>query len=370
MKNICFIVNDFNFFYSHRYDLAKSLIEKYNYSVSVICSIGNASLEDIKICEENAIKVIHLRQRSEGGAVLKYLINLHRVLKHNQFEQLIFVTLELSFLGAILGILNRKHKRIFIISGIGHHYFLKTMKQRLLRKLEKIVFRISAARKSGNYFVFQNNDDLELFYNKGILKNYSHAVIFGNGIDTSKFSFSKRTGDEVTFCYSGRASKPKRIDTLIEAFKLLQEEFPSKKIFLKMFLLSGKNENDFDFLKDKNISVCYDLNQTNLITELHRCKVFVMPSEREGLPKAALEAASTGMPIIAANTTGTKETVQNNISGWIFEYANIKSLMNCMMHAIENSSKLEEIGKRSRNLVTEKFELNKIAAEYHNLLKS
>jgi len=370
MKNICFIVNDFNFFYSHRFDLAKILVKKYNYSVSVISSISNASLEDIKICEENAIQVINLRQRSKDLGILKYLISLHKVLKHNHFEQLIFVTLELSFFGAVLGMLHRKHKRIFIISGIGHHYFLRTMKQRLLRKLEKIVFRISSSKKLDNTFVFQNNDDYELFNNSGILDNYSHTVIFGNGIDINKFSYSKRTGDEVTFCYSGRASKPKGTDTLIEAFKLLREEFPSKKIFLKMFILSEKNEDYFNFPQDKNISIFYDLKQANLITELHRCNVFVMPSEREGLPKAALEAASTGMPIIAANTTGTKETVQNKISGWTFEYANIESLKNCMMHAVNNYEKLEEIGKHSRNLVTKKFELNKIAAEYNNLLRS
>ena len=370
MKNICFIVNDFNFFYSHRYDLAKILAEKYNYSVSVICSVSNASPEDIKVCEENAIQVIHLRHRSEDRGILKYLINLHRALKYNQFEQLIFVTLELSFLGAIFGMLHRKHRRIFIISGLGHHYFIKTMKQRLLRKLEKIVFKISASRKSDNYFIFQNKDDLEIFNNKGILKNYCHAVIPGNGIDINKFSYSERTGDDITFCYSGRISKTKGIDTLIEAFKLLQEKCPSKKIFLRMFILSSKNENHFNLPKDKNISVFYNLNQTNLITELHKCNVFIMPSEREGLPKAALEAASTGMPIIAANTTGTKETVQNEISGWTFEYANIESLRDCMMYAVERSSRLEEIGKHSRNLVTKKFELNKIAAEYNNVLRT
>jgi len=368
MKNICFIVNDFNFFYSHRYDLAKTLLVKYNYSVSVICSLSNASLEDVKFCEENAIQIIHLRHRSEDRGILKYLINLHRILKDNQFEQLIFVTLELSLLGAIFGIFHRENRRIFIISGLGHDYFIKTMKQRLLRKLEKIVFRISASKKANNYFVFQNKDDLEIFNNIGILKNYCHTVIFGNGIDIKKFNYSKRTSDEVTFCYSGRISKAKGIDTLIEAFKLLQERCPSKKIFLKMFILSNKNENDFNFLQDKNISIFYNLNQTNLIAELHKCNVFVMPSEREGLPKAALEAASTGMPIIAANTTGTKETVENKVNGWTFEYANAESLKDCMMNAVENSTRLEEIGKYSRNLVIEKFELNKIAAEYNNVL--
>jgi len=375
MKNICFIVNDFNFFYSHRYDLAKTLIEKYNYSVSVICSIGNASLEDIKICEENAIKVIHLRQRSEGGGVLKYLINLHRVLKHNQFEQLIFVTLELSFLGAILGILNRKHKRIFIISGIGHHYFLKTMKQRLLRKLEKIVFRISAARKSGNYFVFQNNDDLKLFTDRGFTNKKFSIVIPGNGINTNQFPFFSRDYlQQPIFLFASKLLISKGVEEYLEAARQL-----IKKDINAKFLIAGKydlNESDpispssyAALQNDCQVTYLGELSYEQMSVAFNNSTIFVLPSYGEGLPKVLLEAAATGLPLITTNVSGCKDCIENGKNGKLIKPKDLNELKDAMeSFVLTDANTMLKYSKKSSFIVNDKFSLDVIAKKYIALI--
>ena len=368
MKNICFIVNDFNFFYTHRFDLAKTLIKEYGFSVSVICSVSNARSHELSKCSNNSIQIIHLPQRTENFSSIQYLWNLNKKLNLLNFDQLIFVTLELSLFGAIIGSFKKTPRMIFIISGLGHQFFIKNIKQIFLRKLEKHIFRFASLKNFNNSFIFQNADDQLLFNNLDILKNYSHYVIPGNGIDINKYSYVERNTDRLIFCYAGRASKPKGTELLIEAFSLLREIHREIELSLRLFIISHSNKDSFDLDESSGVQVFFNLDQEELVRELHDCHIFVMPSEREGLPKAVLEAASTGMPIIASNTVGTKDTVVNNLSGWIFEYPIVASLLNSMIKSIESLTSFHKVGINSRNLVIERFELHKITKKYAELL--
>jgi len=368
MKNVCFIVNDFNFFYTHRFDLAKKLIKKHEFSVSVICSTSNANSNEIFDCSENLINIIHLPQRTESKGLLNYLRCLNKLISKLNFDQLIFVTLELSFIAAIIGCFKKTPRMIFIISGLGHQFFLNNIKQLFLRKLEKFVFKGSIKKNSHNCFIFQNKDDQRVFKDLGILEGYANYVIAGNGIDIHKYYYVKRELEKIVFCYAGRASKAKGTHLLLEAFKLLKAEQHTKEILLKLFILPSYKREEIYLKESEDILITYDLNQKDLIKALHESNIFVMPSEREGLPKAALEAASTGMPVIASNRVGSKDILIEGLTGWIYEHPAIESLFNCMQSAIKDYKNLNEMGINSRNLVIEKFSLNRIAEQYSQLL--
>jgi glycosyltransferase involved in cell wall biosynthesis/GNAT superfamily N-acetyltransferase len=43
--------------------------------------------------------------------------------------------------------------------------------------------------------------------------------------------------------------------------------------------------------------------------------IFVLPSHREGFPRAAMEAAASGLPIVASDVRGCREVVENEVSG-------------------------------------------------------
>jgi glycosyltransferase involved in cell wall biosynthesis len=43
--------------------------------------------------------------------------------------------------------------------------------------------------------------------------------------------------------------------------------------------------------------------------------VFVLPSHREGFPRAAMEAAATGLPIVATDVRGCRQVVDDGVTG-------------------------------------------------------
>lgn len=373
MKNISFVISDFGFFYSHRFDLAKTLVRNYGYTINIVTSLTKASRSNIKECNDAKIQLTHFPNRLETEGFFKYLRSFFLLIKSLRTDQIIFVTLEMSFLGSFIGTFIKGYRSIFLISGLGHHFCSQNLKIKLLRIIQGIVFRAFERFNGNGCFIFQNKDDLLLFKNKIKLIGSENFIIKGNGIDAKKYFFRSRDFDDVCFCYAGRPTLSKGIHHLISSFSLLKACNPDLRISLKLMLLS-KESDDFvdvqELINEDNsnyVDILYDLDQKELLKELHKCQIFVIPSKREGIPKAALEAASTGLPIIAANTPGTKEVVEQGVNGWLLENITQECLKKTMEESLIDKKLLYDMSNNSRKHIIKYFELSLIAREYHSI---
>lgn len=72
--------------------------------------------------------------------------------------------------------------------------------------------------------------------------------------------------------------------------------------------------------------------------------LFVLPSRKEGLSYTLLEAAATGIPIVATKVGGTPEIIKDNINGYLAEPSNSEDLAQKINHALVNplDSKLSD----------------------------
>ena len=58
--------------------------------------------------------------------------------------------------------------------------------------------------------------------------------------------------------------------------------------------------------------------------------VFVLPSYNEGMALAVLEAMAAGLPVVVTRTGGTIELVEDGINGFIFDWADVEILAQCL----------------------------------------
>jgi len=74
---------------------------------------------------------------------------------------------------------------------------------------------------------------------------------------------------------------------------------------------------------------------------------FVMPSHREGLPMAGLEAQACGIPVLASNVEGLNEIIQDMETGILFEKGNVQEIAEKIDFLIEHEDLKRKIIKNS-----------------------
>lgn len=93
--------------------------------------------------------------------------------------------------------------------------------------------------------------------------------------------------------------------------------------------------------------------------------VVVLPSYREGMPRAILESMAMGKPIITTDVAGCNETVINGKNGYIIPKQDVDSLIKAMidMSSLAHEVRLQ-MGKESRAIALVRFEVQQIIANY------
>ena len=77
---------------------------------------------------------------------------------------------------------------------------------------------------------------------------------------------------------------------------------------------------------------------------------------REGVPRALLEAAAMGKPLIVADSVGTREPVIDGTNGYIVPPADPEALAKAMIKFITLPTKEKtRMGQESRKIAVERF---------------
>jgi glycosyltransferase involved in cell wall biosynthesis len=97
--------------------------------------------------------------------------------------------------------------------------------------------------------------------------------------------------------------------------------------------------------------------------------------EPEAFGRVSVEAQSMGKPIIATNIGGSKETIINNKSGFLYKFDDPRELAKSLNTVIQLSQdELKAMGNEGRKNITKKFDVETMCDtnlnEYKKLLKS
>ena len=157
---------------------------------------------------------------------------------------------------------------------------------------------------------------------------FSSGKLFtlSNFIDIEKCKKNNHDKEEY-YCYVGRLSPEKGIETLINAANKLS--FRLKVIgdgFLKDRLVSYAKSN-IEFLGHKN----WD----EIKSVVGNAKFTVLPSEcNENNPLSVIESLCLGTPVLGARIGGIPELIEEDVNGMTFESKNVDDLVDkieCMM---------------------------------------
>ena len=91
--------------------------------------------------------------------------------------------------------------------------------------------------------------------------------------------------------------------------------------------------------------------------------VFVFPSVKEGLGIALLEALAAARPCVASKVGGIGDIIKDGYSGLLVEPSDPKAIAGAALRLLADASLRDEMGRRGRALVGERFTLDRMADE-------
>jgi len=107
--------------------------------------------------------------------------------------------------------------------------------------------------------------------------------------------------------------------------------------------------------------------QSPIIRFLSAADIFVMPSVREGLCYAVLEASFMGLPVIASSVGGLRYSVLAGETGILIPQKDPDALVQAMLDLIHNPSVVRDMGKKGRERVLKSFTVEQMVHNVESL---
>ena len=93
--------------------------------------------------------------------------------------------------------------------------------------------------------------------------------------------------------------------------------------------------------------------------------VFVLPSRREGLPVALMEAMACGLPCVASRLPGSTDVlIDDNISGLLVPPEDVTAFSNAIATLLTSPARAAAMGDAAREFVLDRFASEKIATRW------
>ncbi len=152
-----------------------------------------------------------------------------------------------------------------------------------------------------------------------------------------------RDNNSIKFVFCGRIHPIKGIDTLLKAFTTVKKSIPDAQLYLLGKYNEGKENieyynllNDYIIINHLEDAVHFEGLQANPHIWVRHANCFVLPSRREGLPNALIEAMYIGTPVVAATCIPViNRMVDEGQNGYVVPVDDDETMAEAMLKAID-----------------------------------
>lgn len=258
------------------------------------------------------------------------------------------------------------------MAGVPHvvntvHGLFATEDDRWLRRSLVYAVEVLAARFSHAELI-QNPEDLALLSRLPFYPR-RRARLLGNGVDLERFDcrhFANGVRDElrrqldiedgqVAVGMVGRLVAEKGYPEFFAAARQLGPEYV-------VFAVGPSDPEKADalppdLLADAVASGVRLLGMRTDVESLYAClDVFVLPSHREGFPRAAMEAAAMSLPVVATDIRGCRQVVEHGVNGLLVPLGDVAALTDAIRTIGSDMALAQQMGKAGRHKAEAEFD--------------
>ena len=368
---------------SLRYLLLNQLerIRDEGYDVVGISAAG----PDVATVEAHGIPhfAVPMTRRFTPLADLRALWALTRLMRRERFDVVHTHTPKAGLLGQLAARLSGVPVVVNTLHGFYFHEGTKPLPRRFYIWMERIAARCS------DTILSQNKEDIATAIDEGIAPPELLKWL-GNGIDIARFDRRRLSDDRLEALsksvgidragpvvgFVGRLVEEKGILDLLQAAKSVASAIPKVQ-----FLIVGPYDEEKpdalrpDVAERYGVSDrCRFLGMRQDMPELYALMdVLVLPSYREGFPRAPMEASAMGVPAVVTDIRGCREAVDPGVNGLLFPVGNADALARSLIELLSDDERRSRMGAAGRAMAEERFDEQKVFErvlnEYQRLLQ-
>jgi glycosyltransferase involved in cell wall biosynthesis len=331
------------------------MLEADGHEVIAICANGPMvkDLRDLGV----KVEIVNIHREMSPVADAKALVEVTRLLRRHKFDVVHTHTPKAGLLGPLAARLAGVRHIVHTIHGLLFHSEMKGLRRAAFWIPEKWTSFFST------HLLSQSREDIDVAIATKICSREKIEYL-GNGVDCFKFDPSKADGAAlraelqipatafVVGCV-GRLVLEKGFRELFEAAGRISLNPDLQDI---RFVVIGPEEPEQNDAVDprvldklKTSGVVRFLGWRDDLQHLYSImNVFVLPSWREGIPRACMEASAMEVPIIATNIRGIREVVIDGVSGRLIPLQDVDALTAAICDFYAARNEIVSMGQAGR----------------------
>ena len=355
-KKILFLSNHFITLFSFRKELIKRLCER-GHEVY----ISSPEDEQFAYFEEMGCKIIPTAMSRRGKNPIedmKLVADYKRIMREVKPDIIFSYTIKPNIYGCMasnaLG-----YKQVCNVTGTGTTFMQETM----LSKLSRLLYKMSMKKAYKVYF--QNTGDRDYFIRHKMIED-NWEMLPGSGVNLEQHKLCPMpASDELRFIYIGRLMGMKGVEQYLEAARVIREKYPNTKFYAAGFVEEEKYKPMVESFHEQGI-IEYLGFRKDIDQWIEHCHCTVLPSlGGEGVPNVLLESAATGRVCISSDIHGSREVVDDNVSGWLFTPGSTEELIEKIERFIAlDDGERRQMGLRGRSKMEREFDREIVIGKY------
>lgn len=265
-----------------------------------------------------------------------------------------------------------RKKVITLVTGLGSLSYKESHGKRLFSSaFSTILNLLERANFSLSDMLIVYTESAVAFLNLG---RYKQKLVTTGAryIDTNLFQIKKELKKRKNLIgYIGRLEVGKGVMNFVEAVSRISKKQSNLKFFLGGH--GPLRDRIEDELRSSNIAQEVEMvgwiPHDKVADYLNELKLFVLPSYSEGLPTGVLEAMACGTPVLATPVGGVPDVIKDGETGFILEDNSPECIAENVIRAL-NHPNLEEIVKKARNIIEERYNYDAAVERYKKILKN
>jgi glycosyltransferase involved in cell wall biosynthesis len=356
--------------YNFRLPLAKAL-RAQGADVAFICPVG----EYTPRLRAEGFKVLHwrLRRRSfsppyEGAAIAHlawiYRRNTPTCVQHFTIKPALYGSLAARIAGV---------PRVFnAFTGLGFTFSDASASRRIRAIVRPLLRRVLCRRNS--ITLFQNAYDRDLFVRSRLVPVEQTCIIPGSGVDTERFK-PRQNGQHghagPIVLLAARLILDKGIAEFVKAAQLVSHAGMKCRFWVAGTPDPGNPSRvpDETLEEWRRQGVVEFLGHRDDMPELLRqVDIAVLPtSYPEGVPRFLLEAAATGLPLVASDIESCRLVVRDGVNGLLVPPRDAAALAQAVLRLAQDPAVCRRMGEASRAIAVRQFGEDLIIQQYLKL---